>query len=109
MLAAALLCNLDIPTVIKFLGNNYTGEYREINKTLKLLRDTNCDPQVIKDLERLFYTGAPNKFDASSTHKNCLEFFRYGNHSSILKDIDKTLKAINKEDKINFSFLSYLG
>ena len=28
-----------------------------------------------------------------------MDFFRYGNHSSILKDPDKTMKAMNKEDK----------
>ena len=30
------------------------------------------------------------------------DFFRYGNHSSILKNIDKTTKAMNKEDKNQF-------
>ena len=102
MLAAVFWYNLDIPTVIRFLGNNYTGEYRDINKTLQMLRDTKCDLQVIKELERLFSIGAPNKFNASSTHKNYLDYFRYGNHSSILKDIDKTLKAMNKEDRNQF-------
>ena len=62
ILAAVLWYNLDIPTVIRFLGNNYTGEYKETDITLKLLNDTKCDPQVIKDIERLFHTGAPNKF-----------------------------------------------
>ena len=83
ILAAVFWYNLDIPTVIRFLGNNYTGEYRDINKTLQMLRDTKCDPQVIKELERLFSIGAPNKFNASSTHKNYLDYFRYGNHSCI--------------------------
>ena len=34
MLAAVCFYNLDIPVIIRFLGNNYTGEYREIDKTL---------------------------------------------------------------------------
>ena len=29
MLAATLQYDLDIPTVIRFLGGNYTGEYRD--------------------------------------------------------------------------------
>ena len=102
MLVAVFWYNLDIPTVIRFLRNNYIGEYKETDITLKLLNDTKCDPQVIKDIERLFHTEVPNKFNASSTHKNYLDFFRYGNHSSILKDIDKTLKAMNKEDRNQF-------
>ena len=37
--------------------------------------------------------------DASSTHKNFLDFFRYGNHSTIDSNIEKTLKTMNKEDR----------
>ena len=75
MLAAVFWYNLDIPTVIRFLGNNYMGEYRDINKTLQMLRDTKCDPQVIKELGRLFSIGAPNKFNASSTQQKLLGLF----------------------------------
>ena len=35
----------------------------------------------------------------STSHGNFLDFFRYGNHSSILKDPDKVTKVMNKEDK----------
>ena len=102
MLAAVCFYNLDIPTIIRFLGNNYTGEYRNINKILQVLEDTRCDIQVIKDLERLFCIGSPNRLNATSTHKNYLDYFRYGNHSSILKDEHKTLQAMNKEDRNQF-------
>ena len=37
--------------------------------------------------------------NADSSHSNFLDFFRYGNHSSILKDSEKTMKAMNKEDR----------
>ena len=37
--------------------------------------------------------------NASSTHKNVMDLFRYGNHSSIDKDVEKTKKAMNKEDR----------
>ena len=40
--------------------------------------------------------------NTSSSHQFFLDFFRYGNHSSILKNIDKTTKAMNKEDKNQF-------
>ena len=102
MLAAVCFYNLDIPTVIRFLGNDYTGEHREINETLQVLRYTKCNEQVIKDLKRLFYTGSPNRMNATSTHKNYLDYFRYGNHSSIRKDENKTLIAMNKEDRNQF-------
>lgn len=43
--------------------------------------------------------------NASSTHQNFLDFFRYGNHSSIKKDIGKTMKVMNKEDKNQYLIL----
>ena len=37
--------------------------------------------------------------NASSTHTKSLDFFRYGNHSTIDNNIEKTLKTMNKEDR----------
>ena len=43
MLAATLQYNLEIPTLIRFLGGNYTGEYRDINATIKALKNAKCN------------------------------------------------------------------
>ena len=102
MLAAILHYDMDIPTVIRFLGNNYTGEYRNSDKIIAILKETECNEEIIKDLQRLYNIGAPNKLNASSSHQNFLDFFRYGNHTSILKNIDKTSQAMNKEDRNQF-------
>ena len=99
MLAATLQYDLDIPTVIRFLGGNYTGEYRDTKNTVKLLVDSKCNKKIIKDLKRLLEVGCPNKMNVSSSHKHLLDFLRYGNHSSIDKNIEKTTKTMNKEDK----------
>ena len=99
MLAATLQYNLDIPTLIRFLGGNYTGEYRKTEEIIKILRDTKCNEKIIDDLQRLFQKGSPNYMNTSSTHKNFLDFFRYGNHSTIDNNIEKTLKTMNKEDR----------
>ena len=74
MLAAILRYDLDVPTLIRFLGGNYTGEYRKIEDTIKILKDTKCNEKNIEDLQRLFKTGSPNYMNASSTHKNFLDF-----------------------------------
>ena len=66
--------------------------------TLKWLKASNCVPQVINDIERTMTVGCLNKMNASSSHANFMEFFRYGNHTSIEKDLDKTMKTMNKED-----------
>ena len=47
-LAATLTYNLDIPTVIRFLGGNYTGEYRNINHTINSFNESKCDPKKLK-------------------------------------------------------------
>ena len=102
MLAAILHFDLSISILIRFLGNNYTGEYRDSKSTIKALQVANCDTQVVKDLKRLLEVGCPNRMNASSTHKKNLDFYRYGNHSTILKNVQKTNLAMNKEDRNQF-------
>ena len=99
LLAATLHYDLNIPTVIRYLGGNYTGEYRDVKKTIKILKKSKCDETIISDLKRTLELGCPNKFNAHSPHNNFLDFFRYGNHSSINKNLEQTLKAMNKEDR----------
>ena len=99
ILAASLTYDFSIPTLIRFLGGNYTGEYRNAEKTVKILEESKCDPQIIKEIKSLLTTGCPQKFNASSTRKNFLDFFRYGNHTSIKKNLEQTMKAINKEER----------
>ena len=43
MLAATLRYDLDVSILIRFLRGNYTGEYRKIDDTLKILKDTKCN------------------------------------------------------------------
>ena len=102
LLAVTFHYEMDIPTAIRFLGNNYTGEYKNSENIMKTLKQSKCDEEVVHDLQRLYKIGAPNKLNASSSYQRFLEFFRYGNHSSILKNKDKTSKAMNKEDRNQF-------
>jgi len=102
MLAALLYYDLDVPTLIRFLGGNYTGEYRDVSSTIKILQESNCNPTVINDLKKIFTIGCPNKLVASTSRENFLHFFHYGNHTSITKNIHKTTKALNKEDRNQF-------
>ena len=102
LLAALFHYDLDVPTLIRFLGGNYTGEYRDVKSTIKILRDSKCDPKIVSDLENILTIGCPNKFIASSSRKNFMDFFRYGNHTSIEKNVEQTMKAMNKEDRNQF-------
>ena len=62
--------DLDIPTLIRFLGGNYTGEYRDVQSTIQILRDSKCDPKIVSDLENILTIGYPNRLIASSSRKN---------------------------------------
>ena len=85
--------------VIRYLGKNYTGEYRDIQNTLKILKESRCDEQIIKNLEKTLLVGSPNVMNDSSTHDNCLTYFRYKSHGTIAKNTTQVKKTMNKEDR----------
>ena len=98
-LAALLHYELDVPTLIRYLGSNYTGAYRDIDRMLCTLKQSGCDPEIVSDLENIFKVGCPMKMNASSTWNNFLDFLRYGNHTSIDHNVAKTLDTMSKEDR----------
>ena len=59
ILAATLTYNLDIPTIIRFLGGNYTGEYRNIHHTINSLHELKYDPSIIEEIKTLLTKGFP--------------------------------------------------
>ena len=40
MVAATLQYDLNIPTLIRFLAGNYTGEYRDTKNSIRILQDS---------------------------------------------------------------------
>ena len=101
-LAAMLHYNLDVATTIRYLGNNYTGEYRNVKDTVRILKESKCDDKIINELKNILTKGCPNKFVAHTSRKIFLKFLRYGNHKSIKKNLKKTMKTMNKEDRNQF-------
>ena len=49
-LVALFHYELDVPTLIRFLGGNYTGECKDINSTIKILLKSKCNSSIISDL-----------------------------------------------------------
>ena len=58
-LAAILRFDFDIPTLIRFLKGNYTGEYRNVGKTVKILTESGCDPKIVGEVKNLLTVGCP--------------------------------------------------
>ena len=69
-LVLSLHYNLDMGIIMRCLGKKCTGEYRDIQNTLKILKESRCDEQIIKVSERTLLVGSPNVMNDSSTHDN---------------------------------------
>ena len=72
--AAALHYNFHIPSVIRYIGNNYTAAFRDVKKVLNRVKDI-VPPHICKDLERIFKTGAPRYMVAESSRDNFLTYW----------------------------------
>jgi hypothetical protein len=58
---------------MRYLGNNYTGAYREMDKTVHILRQHKIDENLISKYVRVMLTGCPNHFvaDAHAPTPSC--------------------------------------
>ena len=83
-LSAALYYDLHIPSVIRYCGGTYLGQFRDVNKIIFDLKSI-LPTDLVREIERLYTIGAPRYFNDHSTRHNFWTYKRYGNHSSITK------------------------
>lgn len=96
--ACAFFYNFDMPSVIRFVGGNYTASYRDVSTIIQQLKECgNCDDHLLQEIQRVFTVGCPPEFVAESSQTNFLTYLNYGNHSSAEKNSSKLLKAMVKE------------
>jgi hypothetical protein len=88
--------------LMRYLGKNFTGEYRDISAVVSLLQQHDIDQDLIVKYVRVIKVGCPNHFVASTSRENTLEYFRMRNGPTIDKKLDQVSKNMNKEDKNNF-------
>ena len=67
--AAAIHYNFHLPSVIRYTGNNYTADYRDIDWTLNKVKDI-IPADGYSELERVFKIGSPNILIAESSREN---------------------------------------
>ena len=87
---------------MRYLGNNFTGEYRDVKLTAEILRYKNIPEELIQDAIRVLQTGCPNHFSASTTRANAVKYLQKGKGATINRKLDQVMKTMNKEDKNNF-------
>ena len=102
MMACLLHYNMDVGLLMRYLGNNYTGAYRDVNATVKILSYYKINTDLIQHYIRVMTVGCPNHFVAETSRANVMEYWREGNNPSIKKNINKVNVTMNKEERNNF-------
>jgi hypothetical protein len=100
--AALLYFNLDMSLLMRYLRNNYTGEYREVQQVATKLHHLKVDEALIQKYIGVMATGCPNHFNAETLHANTLLYWRQGDGPTIVKKLPQVQQTLNKEDKNAF-------
>ena len=98
MLALAIHYNFHIPSMIRFLGGNYTRNHLDVTQIRRDLERFHVPFDIIKDVVRIYTFGSPASFRYHESFENAEKFRRYGNHSSITQHLPSVLSALNKEE-----------
>ena len=91
-------CGLDPGKAVRYLGNEYTGENRDVQTILTRIRD-HVSVEDYNHIRRILLTGAPFEFDYEEPLSNKLEMIKRGNSVAFEQNLPLVQKAINKEDK----------
>ena len=103
--AAFLHFNGSVADLVRWIGGPHVGEQRDHPTTMERLKMADVEERVRRDLRRIFYDGIPALCQASATEKNFLAYYRYGNHSTVDEDPEKTYKAMVKDSRKGFTLL----
>ena len=102
---AFLHFNGSVADVVRWIGGPHVAEQRDHPTTMERLNMAGVDERVRRDLRRIFYDGIPALCQASATEENFLAYYRYGNHSTVDEDPEKTYKAMVKDSRKGFALL----
>ena len=99
--ACALHFDLDIPSVVRWIGGPHVGAHRDHNAILRELKPI-LEPQNHADLTRVFLQGSPSKCNAFADSANYQAYRKYGNHKTIDEHMEKVRKTMAKEARNDF-------
>jgi hypothetical protein len=89
---------LDPGKFVRWLGGEYTGYHRDVNKILTAIR-----PHIESDdyghLKRILTQGCPSLFHFDEELGNKLTMLNRGNSKSFSENSDLVAKTMNKEDR----------
>ena len=97
-LAAMIHFCLDPGKLVRWLGGEYMGACRNVNRTLAAVRDHVCTDDF-NHMKRILLDGSPSKltFDEPLANKSLM--IKQGNLKSFNKNPELVIKTMNKEDR----------
>ena len=103
--AGLLHFNGSVADLVRWIGGPHVGEHRDHENTFTTLRESGVPAQTISHLKRIFESGIPAYCNADSTEDNFEAYYRYGNHSTVLEEPEKTYKAMVKDYRKGYTLL----
>lgn len=101
MTVCAFRFDLDIPTVVCWIGGPHVAAHRDHARILCTLKP-HVDADIHVDLTRIFYHGAPALCNAEASTANYHVYRAYGNHQYVLLNQAAKAKAMQKDSRRDF-------
>ena len=96
--AAMVHFGLDPGKFVRWMGGEYTGYHRNVEKTLVAVRP-HVTVEDYNHIERILLDGCPAELMFTEPLSNKLEMIRRGNSKSFDEHPELIKKAMNKEDR----------
>ena len=98
MSACLVYYGLNYGLVVRYLGGEYTGEWRDVDGILKLVRPV-ASQEDYDHIERILKEGCPADFDYEESHENKMAFIERGNQSTVARHRKEVNATLNKEER----------
>jgi hypothetical protein len=89
---------LDPGKLVCWLGGEYTGQHRNVNRTLTAVKD-HVSPEDFNRMKRILMDGSPCKLTIDEPLANTSLMIQQGNSKSFNKNPELVLKTMHKEDR----------
>ena len=91
--------NFELISVIRYIESNYTAAHQDVHDIFVTLTSTGCNKLLVRKIKIIAWVGCSTYLNIYSSQENFQEFSKYGNYTTITKNIANVLKAINNEAK----------
>ena len=103
-LALVFHYDLHLSSAVRYLGEKYTGTYRNVDAICARLAQHDIQPDLITHFRRVLSHGGPAHLNAEVSRANMLLYLREGNAKSIPQHEETVRKTMAKEMRNSFCF-----